>query len=116
MGSMNTLGICIIARQECIPISFVIMSVESKYRFKVLGFFADLIERTFEKSLPPLLYDDGHHYSMMWIVRDGTRYYMFSLTHPFPRVPLRNFVWIYDTFDNNFRIKGDFTNHFKESC
>ena len=25
-------------------------------------------------------------------------------------------VWIYDTFDNNFEIKNDFTKYLKESC
>ena len=37
-------------------------------------------------------------------------------THTCLQVPLEIFIWIYDTFDNNFEIKNKSTNYFKGSC
>ena len=31
-------------------------------------------------------------------------------------INLKDFYWTYDTFDNNFVIKYDFTKYLKESC
>ena len=39
-----------------------------------------------------------------------------SLTHSCFRGYPEIVVWIFDTFDNNFEIKDDFTRYFKESC
>ena len=32
------------------------------------------------------------------------------------RVPIEVGIWIFDTFDNNFRIKNDFEKYLKEYC
>ena len=37
-------------------------------------------------------------------------------THSCLRIPLEKVVCIYDTFDNNFEIRNDFTRYFKGSC
>ena len=37
-----------------------------------------------------------------------------ALTHSFLGVPLKIFVWIFSSFDNNFGTENNFTKDFKE--
>ena len=40
----------------------------------------------------------------------------FLLTHSCSEIHLTSVVWTCHTFENNFRIKHQFVNYFKESC
>ena len=44
------------------------------------------------------------------------RYGYGVLTNKCSRIPQEMFVWVYDSFDNNFEIMSNFTKYLEEMC